>query len=56
MIKTSQQANKASLITCVIARSNPRRLFEFYARDNAGNYQSTMTRVRDVMSAECVFS
>ena len=44
-------------------RSNPRRLYLFYACDNAGHYQSTMTPNRDVltpnrdvMSAKCVFS
>ena len=51
------------LITCVIARSNPRRLFLFYACGNAGHYQSTttpnrdvLTPNRDVMSTKCVFS
>ena len=41
------------LITCVIARSNPRRLFLFYAY-NVGYCQSTMTPNCDVMSAKCV--
>ena len=43
-------------------RSNPRRLFLFYARGNAGHYQSTMTPNRDVltpnrdvMGAKCIF-
>ena len=38
------------LITCVIARSNPRRLFLFYAYGNAGHYQSTVTPNRDVLT------
>ena len=38
------------LITCVIVRSNPKRLFLFYARGNAGHYQSTMTPNRDVLT------
>ena len=49
--------------TCLIARFNPRRLFLFYACDNVGHYQSTMTPNRDVlipnrdvMSAKCIFS
>ena len=31
------------LITCVIARSNPRRLFSFYASSNRSHYHVTMT-------------
>ena len=45
------------LITCVIARFNPRRLFLFFASSNVGHYQGTMTsyndRVCDVTSAKC---
>ena len=40
----------SQLITCVIARSNPRRLFLFYTCDNAGHYQSTVTPNRDVLT------
>ena len=35
------------LKTCVIARSNPRRLFSFHASCNAGHYQSSMTSRND---------
>ena len=36
-----------SIITCVIVRSNLRRLFSFHASSNAGHYQSTMTSHND---------
>ena len=34
-------------ITCVIVRSNPRRLFSSHASSNAGHYQSKMTTHND---------
>ena len=49
-----------SLLWFLQVQSNPRRLFSFHASSNAGHYQSTLTshndRVRDVMSAKCLFS
>ena len=36
------------LITCVIAWSNPRKLFSFYASGKAGHHQSTMTSHNDL--------
>ena len=41
--QNSEQVLYYELITCVIARSNPKRLFLFYACGNMGHYQSTMT-------------